>query len=107
MEKIKNGDLYKIINIKGKELEIRYGYYEEYEKDYHEPVPIYPDLLSVPLLTDCGERIVTAMQSVCERFEGGDPELGCFSCRHFKAEEDLIGICNAQNEINKFKGDKK
>lgn len=99
MKKIQDGDLYKIINIKGREIEIRYGYYETYERDHHDPVPIYPDLLSEPLLTDEGERIVTAMQSVCERFEGGDRELGCFSCRHFRLFEDLIGICTDKKQI--------
>ena len=32
MEKIKEGDLYKIIELFGRSFEIKYGYYEEYEK---------------------------------------------------------------------------
>jgi hypothetical protein len=32
MDRIKDGDLYKTIRIFGKDFEIRYGYYEEFEK---------------------------------------------------------------------------
>lgn len=94
MSNIRDGDLYKIINIDGIAFEIRYGYYEEFERDRSEPMPIYPDLISTPRYTTDGSPIVTAMQDVCHGFEGGDRDLGCYGCRHFRECEDLIGICH-------------
>ena len=40
MHKIRDGDIYKIIELHGSTFELRYGYYEEYERGREEPVPI-------------------------------------------------------------------
>ncbi len=96
MNKIRDGDLYKIMDIHGVSFEIRYGYYEEFERDHHDPVPIYPDLATEPRYTPYGRPLVTAMQNACDSFEGADPELGCYGCKYYKEENDLIGTC--QNE---------
>jgi len=98
MTHIRDGDLYKIIRIEDISFEIRYGYYEEYERGRSEPVPVYPDLLSSPVFIKDGRPLVTAMQNVCEGFEGEDRELGCFACRHFCECEDLVGLCNLESK---------
>ena len=97
MNKIRDGDLYKIININGVSFEIRYGYYEEFERDHHDPVPIYPDFIEKPFYDPEGRPFVTAMQNACDLFDGADPELGCYGCKYYKEEIDLIGICRKQN----------
>ena len=93
MNKIRDGDLYRRIKINGREIEIRYGYYADYERGRQEPLPIYPNFIAEPMYTDDGYLLATAMQDVCDRFEGGDPEMGCFSCKFFLPKEDFLGIC--------------
>ena len=99
MQRIKDGDLYKIIFINGRVFEIRYGYYEEFERESTEPVPIYPDFRESPIYGNDKRPIVTAMQDICDGFEGGCGELGCYGCRHYRSVEDLIGVCmNGSNK---------
>lgn len=101
MNDIRDGDVYKIIRVEDMTFEIKYGYYEEYERGRSEPVPIYPCFLSEPAYTDGGAPLVTAMQEACPGFEGEDRELGCFGCRHFSEWEDLIGICESPERKRK------
>ena len=101
MSNIRDGDLYRTIKIENITFEIRYGYYEEYERGRSEPVPIYPNLLANPEYTADGTPIVTAMQEPCDHFEGGDRELGCYHCRHFQECEDLIGLCRFESNRQK------
>ena len=90
----KEGDLYKIINIKGRKFELRYGFYEEIDRLRGEPDIIYPDLIDEPQYTDCGHPIVTQMQDACRHYKGhGDTECDCSQCAHFEKAEDLFGIC--------------
>ena len=89
----RDGDLYKVITLYGKRFELRYGYYEEFERSRGEPIPIYPDFREAPCYTDDGYPFVTAMQTPCEEHCGGDPEYGCHDCLYYKQEEDLLGIC--------------
>ena len=46
-EKPKEGDLYRFIELHGKAFEIRYGYYEDIDRQY-DPMEIYPDFLKNP-----------------------------------------------------------
>jgi len=104
MNNVKEGDLYKIINVFGKRFEIRYGYYEERDRQgkYNEPLPIYPDFKKEPLLSADGLKFVTQMQDVCESFLGKNREFGCFGCDHYRHGADFIGLCTATecNENN-------
>lgn len=93
MQRYKEGDLYKMIFVNGRVFEIRYGYYEEFERENTDPVPIYPDLLSNPIYGSDGRPLVTAMQDVCDGFHGECGEMGCYGCRHYKAADDFIGVC--------------
>lgn len=99
MQRFREGDLYKMLFVGGRVFEIRYGYYEEFERENTDPVPIYPDFLTNPIYSSDGRLLVTAMQDVCERFEGECGELGCYGCRHYKSADDFIGIC--MNDKNK------
>lgn len=97
----KEGTTYKIVCSHGRVFDIRYGYYEEYERARGEPVPIYPDFKEKPEYTDEGYSFVTAMQDICPRFDGEDESLGCFGCKHYAAGDDLIGICKCQENRKK------
>ena len=100
MNKIRDGDLYKVITVFGKTFELYYGYYDESERygKYHEPIPIYPSFIQDPLYTGDGYPFVTAMQDICPHFQGSEGEDSCFACRHFVAGEELIGVCKCANK---------
>lgn len=88
------GELYKIVNIKGKIFELRYGYYEEIDRASGEPDVIYPDLIREPQYTEDGLPIVTLMQDACRHFIGNkNDESDCSQCAYFERCEDLFGIC--------------
>ena len=92
---LKEGDLYKVINIFGKIFELRYGYYDENDRnsEFNEVIPIYPDFLKTPKYTDEGRPFVTQMQDVCEFFEGKSNSEECINCIHYHHGDDLLGIC--------------
>ena len=60
MNHIKEGDLYKIIDLYGTKFEIRYGYYDEKDRHskYSELIPIFPDLYKNPKYTKEGFMFV-------------------------------------------------
>ncbi len=89
----KEGDLYKKVTVSGKTFELHYGFYEEFEREYNDPIPIYPDLVSEPEYTDEGVPIVTGMQDPCEHYNGKFEGDSCASCSHFKSCEELFGLC--------------
>lgn len=95
MQKIRDGDLYKRISLNGKEFEIKYGYYEDFEREsrFFEPVPIYPDFEKHPVYTREGEPFVTQMQSLCPYGDSKFHDGCCVDCSYFKEGDDLIGIC--------------
>ncbi len=101
--KHKEGEPYRTVEAFGERFEIRYGYYEEFERESGEPIPIYPDFEREPRYTVRGEPFVTAMQDMC-----GDAEFKavglsdecCENCRYFKRGEELIGICSKKETIS-------
>ena len=101
--KAQEGMLYKRITAGGRVFDIYYGYYEEKDRlgKYSEPVPIFPNFQENPLYALSGRLFVTQMQDACEHFVGRDKESGCHGCRHYKKEEDLIGVCLCdKNKMN-------
>ena len=102
---IREGDVFRNIVVDGKSFEIRYGYYENYERDAGDPIPIYPDFYDSPTFGRSGLRIVSAIQQACEAFtpkcNGCEKEGDCGFCKYYAENQagDMIGIC--QNEINK------
>ncbi len=99
MQKIRDGDLFKAVKLFGHTFELRYGYYEEYERDSGEPVPIYPDFIKHPVYRDDGFPFVTQMQELCRHGESKFKDGCCVDCRYYSHGDDLIGICT--NEKNK------
>ncbi len=95
MKKPIEGDLFKVITLHGSTFEIRYGYYEDYEREseFCDPIPIYPDFLKNPAYTEEGYPFVTHMQSLCEYGNSNYIEGCCSDCSHFNDGDDLIGIC--------------
>ena len=93
MNHIRDGDIYKVITLHGKTFEIRYGYYEEFEKEFGEPIPIYPDFLKFPSYTDNGSPFVTQMQDICQHGESRFREGFCADCQYYQHGDDMIGIC--------------
>ena len=93
----KEGDLYKEVTISGETFRLLYGYYESFEREspFNDPMPIYPDFIKNPHYTSEGVPIVTAMQNVCERYNGkNDEDSSCSDCIFFKSCEDLFGLCS-------------
>ncbi len=90
------GELYRVLEAFGKHFEIRYGFYEDFERGSSEPIPIYPDFANEPQYTPDGSPFVTQMQDMCPhatfRAEGLTDEC-CGNCSHFRAGTELIGKC--------------
>lgn len=98
----KEGELYKVITTFGRTFSLRYGYYDERDRQNPlcEPMVIYPDFLSSPLYTDRGEPFVTVMQDACECYHGDaakTPDTACAECRYFVKGEDWFGICACES----------
>ncbi len=92
----KEDDLYMVINSHGHTFELKYGYYEETDREYGEPVVIYPDLKNSPIFTKDGYSLVTAVQVPCEYYEvqqGHLPEECCSDCIYYKDSKKEIDIC--------------
>ncbi len=90
------GDLYMKLSLYGHTFELRYGFYEEADREYGEPVVIYPDFSNNPIFTKDGYPLVTAIQAPCEHYtvhEGSAPEECCSDCIHYKNGKNEIDIC--------------
>lgn len=93
MNKIRDGDLFKIVTAFDKRFELYYGYYEEHERQHGLPVPIYPDFSLNPEYTAEGHPFVTQMQEQCRHGTSRFAEGYCVDCPHYSHGDDLIGIC--------------
>ena len=94
MNQIRDGDLYRVIHAFGRTFEIRYGYYEDFEKSTGEPIPIYPNFAEEPAYTEDGRPFVTAMQDQCPFARRKTKGFGfCNDCVYFDSGTDLIGTC--------------
>ena len=101
---IKEGDLYKVINVFGRTFELYYGYYEEKDRHskYNEPIEIYPDLVKNPVYTDDGIPFVTAIQQTCKHFKKiKDTTDRCIDCKFFQRGEELFGLCKCKARYKK------
>ena len=94
----KEGDLYKIVETFGKTFELRYGYYEERDREslLGEPAILYPDFLKEPLFTEEGAPFVTLVQDACAHYKGNTKrtqDTTCAECKFFCRGEEWFGIC--------------
>ena len=94
-EDAKEGELYKVAHVFNETFELRYGYYDDIDRNgkYSEPIPIYPDFAVKPVYTKEGFRFATSMQDACVHYSGRADRDTCASCIYFKEGEDLIGLC--------------
>ena len=95
----KEGELYKVVNVHGRIFELRYGYYEECERENPavDPMPLYPDFLKEPQYTEEGYAIVTMMQDSCRYYKGEKSKFReCGDCAYFHREDELFGICTCK-----------
>ncbi len=106
---IREGDLYKIVEVAGRSFEIRYGYSCEDERNRWEPTPIYPDFLITPEYTAEGYPFATAYQDICEHYSPKPKVTGenwCNDCTLFDKQEEYIGICKCRNRCKIPNNDK-
>lgn len=96
-EKIREGDLYEVVEAHGHRFEILYGYYEDFERDRIEPIPIYPLFNETPMYSEDGFSLATKMQEPCKYYKLQNEKIDnerCADCKHFQSENDaVIGIC--------------
>ena len=99
----KEGDLHKVITAYGKTFEIRYGYYDE--KDRQNPeieaYEVYPDFELNPEYTDDGIPFTVAWKGPCAYFKLAqrykkNEDNGCFECKYFEKCEELLGVCRCR-----------
>ena len=105
------GELYKIITVRGRSFPIYYGYYEERDRynSLAEPIPIYPDFIKEP---QYASPFVTKMQDACERFKNLSGKhltsQECAECEYYVDGEELIGTCscphNREDDTGRQKG---
>ncbi len=98
MNRVRDGDIYKILRIGGEEIIIRYGFDTLTPHTVcGEPEPIFPDFLKAPRYTVKGEPIVTADQDVCSHYLPKARVSGedwCNDCLYFTPGEEAIGLCS-------------
>lgn len=95
----REGDLHSIMTIGPHAFELRYGYSDERDRATGEPYILYPDLLSEPLYTEDGYRVVAALQSICEHYippYGCEREDCCYTCSFYPNQNSEIGICRCE-----------
>lgn len=100
---VREGDIYEVLSVDGRTFEIRYGYYEDFERDGSAPIPIYPDLEKSPVYGESSKYIVTFMQEPCvyyePRVENAEPYCGC--CKHYPNNKQMINACQCRyNSLN-------
>ena len=93
------GDVYEVLSVDGGSFEIRYGYYEDFERDLSAPVPIYPDLEKTLIYGVSNKRIVTFMQEPCSYYEPRieDAETYCGCCKYYPSNKQMINACECKH----------
>ena len=94
----KDGELYRTVTTFGRTFELRYGYYDERDRESPlcAPAVIYPDFTERPLYTARGEPFVTMLQDACAHYVGEStpmPDTTCAECGYFERGEEWFGIC--------------
>ncbi len=96
MDRINEGELYKVITVEEKSFHVYYGYYSDTEREMWEPVPIFPNFEKEPVFTNEGKPYTRADQDACEHYLPKPDVSGedwCNDCKHFSLGEDVIGVC--------------
>ena len=96
LSEVKEGDLFKRIELDGEIFEIRYGFYEACDRlnRFAEPIPLYPDFTRYPCYSKAGVPFATEMQPPCEHFVGQcDADSVCGDCEFYRHGDELLGQC--------------
>lgn len=93
------GDIYDVVHVGGHSFVIRYGYYEESERESSDPIPIFPCFLTSPVHTGEGMPLVTRIQDACEHYKAvqGEGDGWCADCIHCRNWQAEIGICQCEH----------
>jgi len=96
------GALYKDLTVAGHKFELRYGYYEECERQMCPPVVIFPDLMAQPLFSEEGYPLVTQVQDACPYYRAnqGTEDHWCGDCIYYSGAHREIGICRCAQRRN-------
>lgn len=96
------GDIYDVVYVGGHSFTIRYGFYEDMDREGNDPIPIFPCFLTEPKHTKDGMPLVTRIQDACEHYEATDGEGDgwCADCIHCQIWQTEIGICNCPERRN-------
>lgn len=99
MERVREGTLFKTIELCGTKFEIRYGYYADFEREneQNEPIPIYPNFVDTPQYTNDGYPFVTHIQDMCDYGHTDQEDRYCVYCPHFMHGDEMIGICRCEH----------
>lgn len=90
------GDLYQTVCVYGHCFSLRYGYYEDSDRENGEPVVLYPDLKAEPCYAPDGSPLVTAVQVPCRWYvpiEPDAPEGCCSDCISYEDRRREITRC--------------
>ena len=92
------GELYKELTVGGHYFEMRYGYYEERDRDKCPPVVIWPDLSDGKKRCQEGYPLVTQVQDPCPYYSPteGSKDQWCGDCIHYTGQHREIGICRCE-----------
>ncbi len=100
IRKPREGELYKSVTLFGHTFELRYGYYDDRDRKWDEPMVLYPDFLKAPLYTKEGVPFVTMVQDACDYYTGRSPKAEdcvCADCLYFTHGEEWLGLCKHYN----------
>lgn len=95
-DKIKPGDLYKVITVAGREFEIRYMDCGEFDPEQKgEVMPDFPYFEEEPEYTDDRYPFANRINDCCEHYKTGAerPDRTCQDCFYFKDAVEEIGVC--------------
>lgn len=95
-QKIKAGDLYKVITVAGREFEIRYMDMGEVDPESKgQCIPDFPFFDEQPEYTDDRYPFTNTLNDCCEYYRTNDatPENTCRDCIYFKDAVEEIGVC--------------
>lgn len=92
------GEVYKKLTVGGHTFELRYGYYDERERNVCPPVVIWPDLSDGSKRCPEGCHLVTQVQDPCEHYTptDGREDNWCGDCTYYTGEHREIGICRCE-----------
>ena len=96
---IKDGTLYKTLEIENVRFDIYYGYESQTERQRGwEPTPQYPDFDRSPQYTKEGFPFSLAYGGPCEHYAPieRDTDEWCAGCSFFERRDEIIGICKCR-----------